>query len=453
MAVLYTNNAVATLASSISNSATTIALTGGQGALFPNPTGGDVFYATLVDTAGNLEIVRCTARSTDSLTVVRAQEGTTARAYTAGDKLECRVTAAGLANKLDKDTGGTIAGAITVQADSAFTSTGGLGLPSGTTAQRGSPARPTIRYNSEQATWEGYNGSTWGSIGGGGVPVRQQFTATASQTTFTITGGYTPNQVDVFLNGVKLLNGTDVTVSSGTSVVLAAGATVGDIVDVVGITSYSIASVVAKSGDTMTGFLTLSADPTNVLHAATKQYVDNGVAGRVSNTADQTVSGVKTFTDARFTDGNYRAYVTATNAVFLFDANDYMTYDRTGNNWSIVVNNVTRATVDSTGNFTASGNVTAYSDERLKKDWTSISGDFVTKLAGVKSGTYTRIDNDLRQAGVSAQSLQEVLPEAVQEDVEGMLSVAYGNAALVAAIELAKEVVDLKKRLEVLEAK
>jgi microcystin-dependent protein len=94
MGIKLTNNAFATLASSITSSSTSITLTTGQGARFPSLSGGDYFYATLVDTSNNLEIVKCTARSTDVLTVVRAQESTTARAYNTGDRLEIRLTAA-----------------------------------------------------------------------------------------------------------------------------------------------------------------------------------------------------------------------------------------------------------------------------------------------------------------------------------------------------------------------
>jgi hypothetical protein len=68
-------------------------LTSGQGARFPTLTASDYFYATLIDTSNNLEIVKCTARSTDVLTVVRAQESTTARAYSTGDRIEIRLTA------------------------------------------------------------------------------------------------------------------------------------------------------------------------------------------------------------------------------------------------------------------------------------------------------------------------------------------------------------------------
>ena len=93
---LFTNNAFSLLASGITDSATSISVTADDGALFPNPTGGNYFYATLIDTSNNLEIVKCTARSTDALTVVRGAESTTARAYSAGDRIELRLTAAGI---------------------------------------------------------------------------------------------------------------------------------------------------------------------------------------------------------------------------------------------------------------------------------------------------------------------------------------------------------------------
>lgn len=94
MPLKLTNNAFGTLATGINSSATSITLTTGQGARFPTLSAGDYFYATLVDTSNNLEIIKCTARSTDVLTVVRAQETTTARAYNTGDRIEIRITAA-----------------------------------------------------------------------------------------------------------------------------------------------------------------------------------------------------------------------------------------------------------------------------------------------------------------------------------------------------------------------
>jgi hypothetical protein len=96
MAIQWSNNASGALASSISSSATTIVLAAGQGVEFPTPGGGNYFYATLTDTSNNLEIVKVTARSVDTLTVLRGQDGTSARAYIAGDLLELRPTAIAL---------------------------------------------------------------------------------------------------------------------------------------------------------------------------------------------------------------------------------------------------------------------------------------------------------------------------------------------------------------------
>jgi hypothetical protein len=113
----------------------------------------------------------------------------------------------------------------------------------------------------------------------------------------------------------------------------------------------------------------------------------------------------------------------------------------------------TRLTVQpSTGDFTAAGTIAANSDERLKTDWASLSADFIERLAGVKAGTYTRTDTGARQAGSSAQDWQKLLPEVVSEGENGILSLGYGNAALVAAIELAKVVIELRAEVQSLKA-
>lgn len=116
MGVKFANSAYATLASSITSSATSITLTTGQGARFPSLSGGDYFYATLIDTSNNLEIVKCTARSTDVLTVVRGQESTTARAYSAGDRIELRITAQGLTDAAPVQSVAGRTGAVTLAA-------------------------------------------------------------------------------------------------------------------------------------------------------------------------------------------------------------------------------------------------------------------------------------------------------------------------------------------------
>ena len=71
-----------------------------------------------------------------------------------------------------------------------------------------------------------------GSSSGGLVYVKTTVTATANQTLFSgLT--YTVGLVDVYMNGVKLVVGTDVTATNGSSITLASGATVDDIIQVV----------------------------------------------------------------------------------------------------------------------------------------------------------------------------------------------------------------------------
>ena len=85
--LLFANNAQTTLAAPISSAATSCVLATGTGAKFPNPSAGQGFKMTFTDAATGLldEIVLCTARSADVCTIVRAQEGTTALGWTAGD--------------------------------------------------------------------------------------------------------------------------------------------------------------------------------------------------------------------------------------------------------------------------------------------------------------------------------------------------------------------------------
>ena len=92
MAVLFANNAQGKLSSPVDFTQTTVSVQAGQGSRFPSPSGGDWFPVTVVKAAGELEIMRCTARANDVLTVVRSQDGTTAKEFEAGDRVELRAT-------------------------------------------------------------------------------------------------------------------------------------------------------------------------------------------------------------------------------------------------------------------------------------------------------------------------------------------------------------------------
>ena len=93
----------------------------------------------------------------------------------------------------------------------------------------------------------------------------------------------------------------------------------------------------------------------------------------------------------------------------------------------------------------------ASSDETLKTNWRDVAPDFIEQLAGVKNGIFDRTNFESTEVGVGAQSLQKALAEAVVTGEDGLLSVNYGGAALVAAIKLAERVVALEARLAALE--
>lgn len=90
---LFANNASALLAVSIDAVETSVQVSSGLGALFPNPGATEFFRVAVEDTDGNIEYMRCTGRATDLLTVIRGEESSTAIAFTAGDaRVELRVT-------------------------------------------------------------------------------------------------------------------------------------------------------------------------------------------------------------------------------------------------------------------------------------------------------------------------------------------------------------------------
>lgn len=103
------------------------------------------------------------------------------------------------------------------------------------------------------------------------------------------------------------------------------------------------------------------------------------------------------------------------------------------------------------GSITATGNVTAYSDIRIKANVETIP-DALDKLDQIRGVTYTRTDLDdkeQRYAGVIAQEIEKVLPEAVR-DLGNIKAVDY-NATIGLLIQAVKELRDevetMKSRL------
>jgi hypothetical protein len=120
------NNGIGRLAGNLLAGSTSFSLTPGDGLNFPVLTTGQWFPATIVRADGVLEIVRVTARATDVFTVTRAQEGTAAAAFSAGDRVEHRFTAGAFTDEIARveaiadaavpKAGGTMTGDLTMGA-------------------------------------------------------------------------------------------------------------------------------------------------------------------------------------------------------------------------------------------------------------------------------------------------------------------------------------------------
>jgi hypothetical protein len=200
MPIKLANNASGTLATAISASDTGIVLTSGNGALFPSLAAGEYFYATLASSGGTLEIVKVTARSGDSLTVVRAQEGTSAAGFAAGARFELRVTAQSVRDAIDDVNAAAVD----------FTPYGSI---SSTNVQS------AIQEVVDEISILSTNTFTVEVI-----------TATAAQTVFNLSNPYVVGSVNlsVYMNGLRLRNVVDYVETNSTRVTLTSGAQAGD---------------------------------------------------------------------------------------------------------------------------------------------------------------------------------------------------------------------------------
>ena len=226
MTVKFTNNASTTVGTGINASATS--LTVASASSFPSLSGADDYcYLTIqAATSSTREVVKATALSSNTFTIVRAQDNTSAASFAAGDIVELRMTAALLTDVID---------AATVE----------------------------------------------------GVKTNFQYTPTAGQTVFSgadnASNTLIINQaalVSVYMNGVRLVQGTDYSVSSANNTVtLTVGATTADIIDIEvfgNFTGQSGAAVAITGGaisGTSVAATTLSASGTATLNT----FVSNNI--------------------------------------------------------------------------------------------------------------------------------------------------------------------------------
>ena len=105
----------------------------------------------------------------------------------------------------------------------------------------------TLYFNSTSNIMYVYGGAGWQAAGSSvnGTSSRETYTASAGQTVFAAT--YDAGYIDVFLNGVKLIAATDFTATNGTSITLASGATINDVIDIVAYGTFLVADTYTQA--------------------------------------------------------------------------------------------------------------------------------------------------------------------------------------------------------------
>jgi len=121
----------------------------------------------------------------------------------------------------------------------------------------GTLVQGTLYFDTSSQTMKVYGSSGWVPAGSSvnGTSARFKFVATNNQTTFSgsdansQTLGYDAGFLDVYLSGLRLVNGTDFTATTGTNIVLASGAATGDILEIVAYGTFVLANFNADKLD------------------------------------------------------------------------------------------------------------------------------------------------------------------------------------------------------------
>ena len=370
------------------------------------------------------------------------------------------------------------------------------------------PAGTTAGYVLTTGGVGSYYWAAGGTGGGSGaVPgttinsSRLNYTATAGQTLFTAPSYLIgSSQLRVYVDGVRQYP-SDYTETSNTSVTLLTGAAVNDtvMIEVDGYVinpyyanniGYTINSGISSTANTiqlaidglysvaapkispqLTGVplaVTPALTTSNTMIATTgfvygalantaATYTHNisGTATNITGTYAGTITSSQVTTGLGFTPYNstnptgYQTAAQVSSAISSGTAATAGTANATNTANSFQMNalgvGVSNAVA---GTIVASGNITAYSDARLK-DNVNVIPNSLEKVKSIRGVTFTRNDTEdstKLYTGVIAQEVLAVLPEVVFENADGIYSVDYGNMVglLIEAIK------DLSKEIDIL---
>ena len=246
------------------------------------------------------------------------------------------------------------------------------------------------------------------------------FTATAGQTTFTVT--YEVGFIEVYLNGIRL-SSSEYTATSGTSVVLAEAAALGDIVDIIEIaTGRGSTGAQGPAGET-----TLAGIGTTSVSTAHFPVF---------------VSGLGNTTPLISTTSNYFSFIPSSGTLSV-------------NQFNVGVTTATNVTVQS---LNCSGVATATdfnstSDINLK-DNIKIIDDPLAKVLQLNGVSFDWKDTGQSSAGVIAQDVERVMPSIIRDNSTGYKSLNYNGliGLLIEAVKEQNETIEvLKQKINTLE--
>ena len=212
--------------------------------------------------------------------------------------------------------------------------------------------------------------------------------------------------------------------------------------------SSAIASVTSSAASTAAADATTKADAAEAAAiSASNTYADAKKAEAITISYAYTDTAEADAVATAAADATSKADAALAAAKVYADNGDADTTYTAGNGLSLTGTSFAMSG-SYTGSFTATGDITAYSDDTLKTNVQVIDGA-LGKVEAIRGVTFDRISDGSTSTGVIAQELKAVLPEAVHTDAEGVHSVAYGNITglLIEAVkELSAQVEELKAK-------